>query len=133
VIVLDASAVAQLVLGSPGWREVEQRVRDPEVSIHAPHLLLVEVAQVIRRQERARAISARSGAAAMTDLAALDLTLHGHDVLLPRIWELRVNLSAYDAAYVALAEALGAPLLTFDSRLARAPGHGATVEVLSRD
>lgn len=133
MIVLDASAVAQLVLGAPGWREVEQRVRDPEVSIHAPHLVVVEVAQVVRRQERSGAISARSGASALTDLAALDLTLHGHDVLLPRIWELRANLSAHDAAYVALAEALRAPLLTFDSRLARAPGHDASVEVLSRD
>ena len=133
MIVLDASAVAQLVLGSPGWREVERRVRDPEVSIHAPHLVVVEVAQVVRRQERSGAISARSGASALTDLAALDLTLHGHDVLLPRIWELRANLSAHDAAYVALAEALGAPLLTFDSRLARVPGHDASVEVLSRD
>lgn len=133
MIVLDASAVAQLVLGAPGWREVEQRVRDPEVSIHAPHLVVVEVAQVVRRQERSGAISARSGASALTDLAALDLTLHGHDVLLPRIWELRANLSAHDAAYVALAEALSAPLLTFDSRLARAPGHDASVEVLSRD
>jgi predicted nucleic acid-binding protein len=130
LIVLDASAVAQLVLGRPGWRRVAERVRDPELTLHAPHLVLVDVAQAIRRQERSGVISAALGTGAISDLLALDLTLHDHDLLLPRIWELRANLTAYDAAYVALAEVLGAPLLTFDRRLAGAPGHDATVEVL---
>ena len=63
------------------------------------------------------------------DLAELDLRRHPDDVLSSRIWELRANVTAYDAAYLALAEALRAPLLTTDGRLARAPGHRATVEV----
>lgn len=130
-MVVDASAVVQLVLGLPGWGQVASRVGDQEASMHAPHLLIIEAAQAIRRHERAGGITTELGAAAMVDLVDLDITLHHHDWLLPRVWELRVNLSAYDASYVALAEALDAPLLTFDGRLARAPGHRATIEVLT--
>ena len=70
------------------------------------------------------------GAQALDDLADLPIHRYPHDLLLPRIWELRANLTAYDAAYVALAEALGAPLLTRDARLAAAPGHEARIEVV---
>lgn len=67
---------------------------------------------------------------ALEHLAQLDLTRYGHDLLLPRIWALRANLTAYDAAYVALAEALDAVLLTCDGRIAAAPGSAARVELL---
>jgi len=131
-MVLDASAVVQLLLGLPGWDLVARRLRYLDASAHAPHLVLVEAAQAIRRHERSGGVTASFGAAAMSDLADLDLTLHEHDWLLPRVWELRSNLTAYDAAYVALAESLDAPLLTFDARLARATGHHAVIELLPR-
>ena len=98
--------------------------------LHAPHLLDVEVAQVLRRLERAGAVGERRAGEALDDLRALRLVRHEHLPLLTRAWALRHNLSAYDALYVALAEGLGAPLLTLDRRLADAPGHGAEVRVV---
>ena len=75
-------------------------------------------------------IDDRRGREAMADLADMPIRRYPHDVLLPRVWDLRHNLTAYDAAYVALAEALDAPLVTRDRRLARAAGHGADIELL---
>ena len=99
-------------------------------TLHAPHLLDLEVAQVVRRYVAAGDIGPRRGKEALTDLADLPLERYAHAPFVDRIWELRDNLTAYDAAYVALAEALEATLITRDARLAGAPGHGARVEVL---
>lgn len=96
-------------------------------TLHAPQLLDVEVAQVLRRYEARREISAARGAQSLRLLAAFPLTRYAHVTLLPRIWSLRGNLTAYDAAYVALAEVLEATLLTRDRRLALAPGIRANV------
>jgi predicted nucleic acid-binding protein len=93
-------------------------------------VLDLEVAQVLRHTASSGALSARRGRAALEDLADLDLHRYPHDILLPRIWALRANATAYDAAYLALAEVLGAPLLTCDALLARASGHRARVEVV---
>jgi predicted nucleic acid-binding protein len=84
--------------------------------------------KVVRRYAAAGELDAERGREALADLADLPLLRYPHDLLLPRIWELRHNLTAFDAAYVALAEALGAPLL--DRRLAAAPGHHAQVELV---
>jgi predicted nucleic acid-binding protein len=129
-MMLDASAVVELVLGTEAGREVARRVADQGLSLHAPHLLDVEVAQVLRRYVLGGQVTEERGRMALEVLADLDLERHGHDALLPRIWALRRNLTAYDAAYVALAEALDAPLLTRDGRLANAPGHTARFEVV---
>jgi predicted nucleic acid-binding protein len=105
------------------------RLLTPEVSLQAPHLLDVEVAQALRRfvlQGKLRAVRASQ---ALEDLRAFPVKRYSHEILLPRIWALRQNLTAYDATYVALAEILGATLLTRDSRIQRAPGHSAQVEV----
>jgi predicted nucleic acid-binding protein len=110
---------------------VADRIGVPDESLHAPHLLSIEVAHALRRLASTKAISAAEAAAALQDLADLDISRHDHEVLLPRVWELRHELSAYDAAYVALTEALGATLLTADKRLARSRGHRALVELLS--
>lgn len=131
MIVLDASAVVELLLHTPASAPVFDRVSDPSESLHAPHLLSIEVSQVMRRFTRAGAIESETAESCLTDLRELDITRYEHESLLPRIWELRENLSAYDAAYIALAEALRAPLVTFDERIARAPGHTAEVEILS--
>lgn len=98
--------------------------------MHAPHLIDVEVAQVIRRYAAKGEMDNARGRAALEDLADFPLRRYPHDVLLPRVWELRSNLTAYDAVYVALAEALDAPLLTRDQRLAAAAGHRARMELV---
>jgi predicted nucleic acid-binding protein len=131
VIVLDASAVVELLLNTPRGARVRERVADPAESLHAPHLLTVEVAQVLRRYVAARAVAPELAAAALDDLAELDIARYSHEPFLARVWELRENLTAYDAVYLVLAEVLRAPLLTFDRRLADAPGHRARVEVPS--
>ena len=101
------------------------------MSVHAPHLLAVEVAQVVRRFAAAGAVDEQRGALALADLDDLGVELHPHEPLLPAMWRLRHNLSAYDAAYVALARVLDAPLLTFDAALAGAPGMAARIELLA--
>jgi predicted nucleic acid-binding protein len=129
VIVVDASALLEALLRTPAAKAVEDRLFAPGRTLHAPHLLDVEIAQVIRRYAALGEIDAVRGRTALADLADLPIRRYPHDMLLPRIWELRNNLTAYDAAYVALAEALEAPLLTRDRRLAAAAGHRAQVEL----
>ena len=130
MIVLDASALVELVLGTASGRGIAARVADPAVSLHAPHLADVEVAQTLRRYTRDGELDALDARAALDDFRALDLQRHAHEPLLDRVWELRENLSAYDAVYVALAEALDAVVLTCDGRLARAPRVAARVELV---
>jgi predicted nucleic acid-binding protein len=130
VIVVDASAMVEWLLQLPRADAVERELLDPEGGLHAPHLLDVEVAQVMRRLAASRTIAPARGREVLDDLASLDLVRHGHDVLLPAIWRLRANLSAYDAAYVALAEVLAAPLVTLDAALAASPGHEAEIRLI---
>jgi predicted nucleic acid-binding protein len=101
----------------------------PNQTLHAPHLIDLEIAQVLRRYVRSAIISAERGTEAVTDLLDFPLTRYPHFVLLTRIWQLRHGLTAYDAAYLALAEALDAPLVTRDRALARAPSQ-VRVEVI---
>lgn len=122
MIVLDASALVELLLGTRRGERIADRIDDPEVSLHVPHLADVEVLQALRRYVREGELDRASAKAAIVDLRALDLERHAHEPLADRVWELRENLTAYDAVYVALAEALGARVLTCDARLARAPG-----------
>lgn len=129
MIVVDASAVLEVLLQTRAAQGIAARLFAAD-SLHAPHLLDVEVAQVLRRYEARNELSAARGVEALADLAAFPLTRYPHDVLLARIWELRANLTAYDAAYIALAEALRATVITRDERLAAAPGHRARVEVV---
>jgi len=129
VIVVDASALLEVLLRTPAAQGVERRLFDPGETLHAPHLVDLEIAQALRRYAASGQISGERGRQALDDLAAFRLRRWPHEPLMPRVWSLRDNLTAYDAAYVALAEALDAPLLTRDRRLAAAPGHGARVEL----
>lgn len=129
MIVLDASATVDWLLQTSAGRKIEARIYSGNESLHAPHLLDLEVAQVMRRLARERTISAQRADEALEDLISLRLTRHPHTLFLTRVWRLRNNLSAYDAAYIAVAEMLDAPLLTRDSRIASAPGHSAAVEL----
>lgn len=130
MIVVDASAVLETLLRTPAAASVERRLFEPSQTLHAPHLLDVEVAQVVRRYAGIGEIDAERGRMALTDLADLPLHRYPHDFLLQRVWELRNNFTAYDAMYVALAEALDAPLLTRDKRLAASPGHHARIDLI---
>ena len=127
MIVVDASALLEVLLRTPAAEAVEDRLFAPGETLHAPHLLDVEAAQVIRRYAANGEIDGERGRLALDDLADFPLRRYPHDFLLRRIWSLRNNLTAYDAAYVALAEALDAPLLTRDRRLAASPGHHAAI------
>jgi predicted nucleic acid-binding protein len=130
VIVVDASAILEVLLSTSDAARVAERLFMPGETLHAPHLLDLEVAQVLRRYALAGDLDTARGLDALEDLADLPLTRYPHDLLLPRIWALRRNLTAYDAAYVALAEALAAPLITRDAALASVRVHHARVEVL---
>lgn len=107
-----------------------ERLNKVDVTLHAPHLVGVEVAQAVRRYVRTGTLPQERGREALEHLAELDLRRYPHDPLLPRMWSLRENLTAYDAAYLSLAEALDAPLLTFDRAFQSVPGSLAVVEIL---
>jgi predicted nucleic acid-binding protein len=130
VIVLDASAVIEWLLRTSTGTKIDKRIFSSLETLHAPHLLDVEVAQVLRRYVREKALTTQRGHEALEDLADLPLNRYPHDFLIPRVWELRTTLTAYDAVYVALAELLEAPLLTCDGKIASAAGHFAKVEVI---
>ncbi len=125
MIVLDSSAAVAALLGSAPAREAIA-----SAPLHAPHLIDVEVAQTLRRLAQRRAISSDQGWAALATFSRLGFSRYPTAGFVERIWELRRNVSAYDATYVALAEALGSPLLTADGRLARAPGLRCSVQVV---
>jgi predicted nucleic acid-binding protein len=130
MIVVDASAILHVLLQLPGTRKVEERLFGQGRPLHAPALLDIEVAQAVRRLAASGRVDPERGRMAIADLADFPMQRHSHDLLLKRIWTLRQSLSAAEAAYVALAEALDAPLLTRDRRLAGSAGHGARIELI---
>jgi len=129
MIVLDASAAVDWLLQTSAGRRIDKRICSVNETLHAPHLLDLEVMQVLRRLALQGVVSVRRADEAVRDLLDLRLTRYPHLVFLPRIWQLRHNCSAYDAAYIVLAEQLGATLITRDARLASASGHTALVEL----
>ncbi len=128
-MVLDASSVLEILLQTAAGAPVAERLLRTDSSLHAPHLLDVEVAQVLRRFVARGEVPEPRARQALAALADFPLERYAHTILLPRIWALRQNLDAYGAAYVALAEVLGATLLTRDATIARAPGLAARIEV----
>jgi predicted nucleic acid-binding protein len=128
VIVLDASAAVHLVLRTERGEWVAERGRGEER--HVPQVFEYEVVAGLRRQVLARAISSSGAGEALKGLGLLARRRYPPQPLLERIWALRATLTPYDASYVALAEALDAPLVTADARLARSHGHVATIELV---
>jgi len=117
---LDASATIEWLFQSPAGIKIDSRTFSPSETLHVPHLLDIGVAQVLRRYVRGKTIAAQRGEEALEDLDDMPLRRYPHDFLIPRVWELRATLTAYDLVYVALAEVLDAPLLTCDGKIASA-------------
>ena len=130
MIVVDASAITEFLLQTPLGMRVEARLFTVGEELHAPHLLDVEVVQALRRLVRTGDVLPVRAEEALGDLAALAIRRHSHFDLLDSAWELRDNLTAYDAMYIALAEATDAVLVTCDARLSTAPGHAAQIDVV---
>ena len=129
MIVVDASAITELLLQTELGTRIEQRLYRDDGDLHAPHLLDVEVVSALRRLVHSGEVGPARAEDAIEDLGLLRLTRHGHLDLAARAWELRQNCTAYDAMYLALAEALEATVVTCDRPLGSAPGHSARVEV----
>jgi len=130
VIVLDASAALEWLVQGPAAAEVERRILAPNVYLHAPHLLDLEVAQNLRRFVTTGYLGEQDAHNALSEFLQLPITRHAHEPLVPRIWSLRANLTAYDAAYIALAEVLSVPLLTLDTKMRAGARHHARIELV---
>ncbi len=129
MIVVDASAIVAALAGQPTVPGLAVRLTSAD-GLHAPHLIDLEVAHALGRLARRAIITEGRARDAVLDMAELNITRYPHDAFLERIWDLRHGVTAYDAAYIALAEALEAPLVTCDARLTRSTGHSARVELL---
>lgn len=127
MIVVDTSAVLRALIGRPVDVPLIERIRDEE--LHAPHLIDVEIVHALRRLVSDGRLAEDRADDARADFVDLAIVRYPHHPLIERMWDLRHNLSAYDAAFVALGEALGVPLITSDRRLAGAAGHQATIEL----
>lgn len=130
MIVADASVLVEILLGTPLGAVGRDRLLASDETIHVPELIDVEIAQALRRHARYGRISDGRGALALAHLRRFPLARYGHEILLARVWELRHNLTAYDAVYVVLAEVLDAPLVTCDAPLARVGGHRSRIELI---
>ena len=130
MIVVDASAITELLLQTELGARVERRIRQDDDDLHAPHLLDVEVLSALRRLVRTGEVDADRAADAIEDLGLLRIIRHAHLDLATRAWELRENVTAYDAVYLALAESLDATVVTCDRPLSAASGHTARIEVI---
>lgn len=129
-MVLDASGAVEMLLNTNPGERLHARLLTETEGVHVPHLIDAEIAQVLRRLVLRGLLDARSGAAALRRWQDFDVERYPHEPLLDRVWELRSNVTAYDAIYLALAEALSMVLVTGDRRLARVPGARAAIEVV---
>ena len=130
MIVVDASAVLELLLQSDRAEAIAAVAFAPSQHMHAPHLLDIEVLQVLRRLIQHKVMKPARASTALDDYASLVIERHDHAPLLRRVLELRDSMTSYDGAYVALAEALDSPLLTCDAHLARSHGHRANITLI---
>ena len=130
MMVLDASGAIELLLNTAAGKRLSARLADESEAVHAPHLIDMEIAQVLRRYVRHGMLSERTGALALERWRSLDVERYSHEPFLGRVWQLRDNLTAYDAVYIALAEALSTVLVTGDRKLVGAPRVGVAIELI---
>ncbi len=129
MIVIDASALVELLRSTAKGVRIDERISQDRGPYLAPHLVDLEVLQAFRELVRVGDVDLNRAVSALAAFAQFPLERLPHDVLRDRVWELRDNLTAYDAAYVALAEAFNCPVLTCDGPMSRAPGNRATIEL----
>ncbi len=129
-MVLDASGAMELLLNTVRGRRLGERLADEAEVVHSPHLIDVEIANVLRRYVRNGELDERRAVQALEQWRQLDIERYPHEPFLHRVWDLRNNVTAYDAVYVALAETLGELLVTGDRRLAGAPGLNVRVDLV---
>ena len=129
-MVLDASGAVEMLLNTDPGERLHARLLAETEGVHVPHLIDVEIAQALRRLVLRGLLDARAGAAALRRWQDFDIERYPHEPLLGRVWELRSNVTAYDAIYLALAEGLSMVLVTGDRRLARVPGARTAIEVI---
>lgn len=129
-MVLDASGAVELLLNTTAGKRLATRLADDSEVVHAPHLIDLEITQVLRRYTHHGMLHARSGALALARWRGLDVQRYSHEPFLDRIWQLRDNVTAYDAVYVALAEALSTVLVTGDRRLVASSGVNIPIELV---
>lgn len=127
MIVIDSSALADYLAGTPQARWVETQLDSAAWQLHAPHLLDVEVVSAFRKLAVAGSLPPRRARTLLATMAELPIVRYPHVQLLDRMWELKAHVSAQDATFVALAGALALPLVTTDLRLARAHGLRVTI------
>ena len=132
MLVLDAGCLYEMVTDTDVGASIGSRLLS-ETGLAAPHVIDVEVCSIVRRQHLLGLIDEATGQDALASLAEWGGERFGHQLFLPRVWELRHNVRGWDAFYVALAEALDAPLLTLDRRLAAASGPRCAIEVVRGD
>ena len=130
MIVPDASVVLEVLLRTKRGLKIEARLLSSRETLHAPHLIDLEVCQVLRRYLLHKDLTADRAADAIEDFQSIRIFRYPHRIFLNRIWQLRSNMTVYDAAYVAVAETIGAPLLTTDKRLASTSQHSARIEFI---
>lgn len=130
MIVADTSALLELLLRTPKASALDDLLLSASARLHAPHLIDVEVTQTLRRLTLSGDLAEYRAVQAINDFQGIRIERHSHADLVMRAWQLRTALTAYDAMYVALAEALDAPLVTCDARLARAHGHTAIIQAV---
>lgn len=129
MIVIDASALIDAIMGWR-WEAIKERLRDA-TSLHVPVTIDAELLHALRKLALTGVVEAQHSNAALELLGGSVLSRHPVQPLAPRMWSLRHNVTTYDAAYVALAESLGVPLITRDARLARSSGHTARIEYIA--
>ena len=129
-MVLDASGAVEFLLNTAAGKRLAARLADESVVVHVPHLIDMEVAQVLRRYVRHGTFHERMGALALDRWRNLDVERYSHEPFLDRIWQLRDNVTAYDAVYIALAETLSTVLVTGDRKLVGVPGVRVAIELI---
>ena len=129
-MVLDASGAVELLLNTETGKKLAARLTDESEVVHVPHLIDMEIAQVLRRYVRRGTLPARTGALALDRWRIFDVERYPHEPFLGRVWQLRDNVTAYDAIYIALAEVLSTVLVTGDRRLAEAAGARVAIELI---
>jgi predicted nucleic acid-binding protein len=131
--VVDATVLVEYLADAPQAELAHEQLSRHRSRLWAPHLIDAEVGHALKRHVRHGELEADDAEHGLDELIAMDLERVDHAPLLPRAWELRDNLSFYDALYVSLAEAIRQPLITFDGRIAKAPGLDAEIEVLAQE